>query len=133
MALPVWVLMGLLLGPQLQVPRNLLALLSMVLLQPIVEELTFRGLLQSLALHWLRRQGQVLRCGPVSLANLLVTAVFVTAHLPTQPLPWALAVAAPSLVLGHLREKTHTLGPVIFTHSYYNAGFALTARLANPT
>ena len=132
MALPVWVLLGLLLGPQLRAPTQLTALLSLVLLQPLLEELVFRGLLQGVALRLLRRQGRVLRCGPVSLANLLVTAAFVALHLVVQPLPWALAVALPSLVLGHLREHCQSLGPVILTHAYYNAGFALTAVLAGP-
>ena len=132
LALPVWTLMGLLPGLQLRAPTDLAAVLSLVLLQPLLEELVFRGLLQGLALHWLSPGGRILRCGPVSLANLLVTAAFVALHLGVQPLAWALAVAPPSLVLGHLREKYQRLGPVILTHAYYNAGFALTALLARP-
>ncbi len=132
LALPVWGLMGLLPGLELRAPANLVALLSLVLLQPLLEELVFRGLLQGLALRWLSLGGRTLRCGPFSVANLLVTAAFVAMHLGVQPLAWALAVAPPSLVLGHLREKYQRLGPVILTHAYYNAGFAVTALLAGP-
>lgn len=132
LALPVWGLMGLLPGLELRAPANLVALLSLVLLQPLLEELVFRGLLQGLALRWLSLGGHTLRCGPFSVANLLVTAAFVAMHLGVQPLAWALAVAPPSLVLGHLREKYQRLGPVILTHAYYNAGFAVTALLAGP-
>jgi membrane protease YdiL (CAAX protease family) len=91
---------------------------------PLLEELVFRGLLQG---RLLARTGR--RLGPVTLANGLTTLVFVALHLVAQPLAWALAVALPSLVLGHLRERLHSVWPAIGTHAFYNAGFALTALL----
>jgi membrane protease YdiL (CAAX protease family) len=57
----------------------------------------------------------------------LVTVAFVLLHLRAQPLAWALAVAAPSLVFGHLRERFGSVWPAVLVHAVYNAGFGLTA------
>jgi Type II CAAX prenyl endopeptidase Rce1-like len=51
-------------------------------------------------------------------------------HLFAQPMLWTVSAAAPSMVLGHLRERFGSLLPVILLHAYYNAGFALSAWLA---
>ena len=47
--------------------------------------------------------------------------------VPSYTLVWALAVALPSLVFGHLRERFSSVLPAILMHVTYNAGFALTA------
>ncbi len=44
-------------------------------------------------------------------------------HVGTQPLGWALAVAIPSLVFGHLRERFGSVWPAVIVHIVYNAGF----------
>ena len=82
------------------------------------------------ALRLTTHRGQPRRLGPVTLANVLVTVAFVALHLRAQPLAWALAVAAPSLVLGHLRERMGSVWPPVLVHMVYNAGFGLTAWLA---
>jgi hypothetical protein len=128
-AIPVWLALAAWAGPQMRVPLGLWAWASLVLVQPLLEELVFRGLLQGQALAWLRRGGQPMRLGPVSLANLLVTLAFVALHLRAQPLAWALAVAVPSLVFGHLRERFASVWPAVGLHAFYNAGFGLTAWL----
>jgi len=130
-ALPVWAVLGLVFGGQMRVPAGWFAWVSFVLLQPVLEELVFRGILQGLLLRLTTTGGQTRRLGPVSLANLGVTLGFVALHLPAQPLAWALAVAVPSLVLGHLRDRTASVWPCILVHVTYNAGFALTAWLAS--
>jgi membrane protease YdiL (CAAX protease family) len=56
-------------------------------------------------------------------ANVLVTVGFVALHLHAQPLAWALSVAGPSLVLGHLRERFGSVWPAMLVHAFYNAGF----------
>lgn len=130
LALPVWLALGLLFGPHLRAPVGWLAWASLVLVQPFLEELVFRGLLQGQALAWLQRGGRPWRLGPITLANALVTLAFVALHLRAQPLAWALAVAAPSLVFGHLRERFASVWPAVGLHAFYNAGFGLTAWLA---
>lgn len=129
LALPVWVALGLWLAPAMRVPAGGWAWLSLVLVQPVLEELVFRGLLQGQALRLMASNGQPRRLGPVTVANVLVTIGFVLLHLRAQPLAWALAVAAPSLVLGHLRERFCSVWPAVLVHAFYNAGFGLTAWL----
>lgn len=127
LAVPVWLLLGLFFGPHLRTPVGWSAWLSLVLVQPLLEELVFRGLLQGQALALLSKDGRPRRLGPVTLANVLVTVAFVLLHLRAQPLAWALTVAAPSLVFGHLRERFGSVWPAVLVHAVYNAGFGLTA------
>ena len=131
LAVPVWAALGLVAGPLMYVPPGWTAWMSFVLFYPIVEELLFRGVLQGEVLRLTSRDGRTLRLGPVSLANALVTLAFVAAHLPAQPLAWALAVAVPSLVFGHLRERFASVRPAVLVHVFYNAGFGLAAWLAH--
>lgn len=126
-AVPVWVLLGALVGPAMRVPLGWWAWLSLVAVQPLLEELVFRGVLQGLALETLARQGRPLRWGPLTLANALVSLGFVLLHLRAQPLAWALAVLGPSLLLGWLRERYTSVWPSVLVHAVYNAGFGLTA------
>lgn len=128
-AAPVWLALGLRVGPQMLVPATLWAWCSLVLVQPLLEEMVFRGLLQGQALTLLARQGKPMRAGPVTLANLLVTLAFVALHLVAQPPAWAVAVAIPSLVFGHLRERFSSVWPAVAVHAIYNAGFGITAWL----
>ena len=133
LALPVWaalVLLVPLVGGHVYVPAGWAAWASFVLAQPLLEELVFRGVLYGQALRLTTRQGLAYRLGPVTLANVLVSVGFVALHLRAQPLAWALAVAVPSLVLGHLRERMGSVWPAVLVHAIYNAGLGLTAWLA---
>ena len=126
-AVPVWLMLALWAGTQMRVPLGLWAWLSLVAVQPLLEELVFRGVLQGQALALLSKDGRPRRLGPLTLANVLVTVAFVLLHLRAQPLAWALAVAVPSLALGHLRERFASAWPCVLVHAVYNAGFGLTA------
>lgn len=129
-ALPVWATLGLGFGGRMQVPAGWVAWASFVLLQPLLEELVFRGILQGQVLRLTTPgNGQPRRLGPLTLANVLVTAGFVALHLRAQPWGWALAVAGPSLIFGHLRERMGSVWPAVLLHIVYNAGFGLTAWL----
>ena len=93
-----------------------------VLWQPIVEELLFRGCLQG----WLLARGW----GPrsfvgISIANLLTSVVFASAHIATHPLPWALSMLFPSLLFGVLRDRSGSMFPPLALHIIYNAGYFL--------
>jgi len=76
-----------------------------VLLYPIVEELAFRGFLQTWLLENPRVQSVSL--GPVSLANLCTSVLFASFHMFNRPLLWAVLVFPPSLVFGYLRTFVH--------------------------
>ena len=126
-AVPVWLALALWAGAYMRYPTGVWAWASLLLVQPVLEELVFRGILQGQALRLTALIGEPRRLGPVTLANVLVTVGFVALHLRAQPLAWALAVAGPSLVLGHLRERLGSVWPAMLVHAIYNAGFGLTA------
>ncbi len=126
-AVPVWLALGLWAAPWMRAPAGVWAWISFVLLMPLLEELVLRGLLQGQLLRAWPSDGEPRRIGPISWANGVTTLVFVALHGLAQPPLWALAVAVPSLVLGHLRERLHSVWPAIGVHAVYNAGFALVA------
>jgi len=126
-AVPVWFVLAWAVGPSMFHPRSLAAWMGFVLLWPLIEELLFRGLLQGQLLRLSQHGGQPRRIGPVTWANALTTLAFVALHLSAQPLAWALAVALPSLVFGHLRERFASVWPAVGLHMVYNAGFGLAA------
>jgi uncharacterized protein len=122
-AIPIWLGLGTAFGEHMQGVTGWSAWISFVLVLPIAEELVFRGVLQGQLL----RLSSARRMGPLTLANICTTIAFAAMHLPTQPPLWALAVAVPSIVFGHLRERFGSVLPAMFLHAFYNAGFALTA------
>ena len=131
LAAPVWVGLALWAGPWWRVPASAPAWISLVLVQTVLEELVFRGWMQG---RWPSRwQPQAMRGWPVSGANLATTGVFVLAHLVHQPWAWALAVAVPSLVLGHLRERLHSVWPAMLVHMVYNLGLGMVALVITPS
>lgn len=99
------------------------AMLSLCLLQPLIEELIFRGVVQ----NELSRQpwGQARRFG-MSGANLLTSILFTGLHFLSHPPLWALGVFVPSLLFGHFRERHASLYPPLALHIYYNTGYFLT-------
>jgi membrane protease YdiL (CAAX protease family) len=102
--------------------RGLAALVSLVLLQPLVEELLFRGLLQGrlVVQSWGQRQ-----LGGFTLANLIVTVLFTALHLVSHPPLWAAGVLLPSLLFGYFRDRHDSVYPAIALHVFYNAGYFL--------
>ncbi|HEY9135259.1 MAG TPA: JDVT-CTERM system glutamic-type intramembrane protease [Pseudomonadales bacterium] len=93
--------------------------LKLVLLYPVLEELVFRGLVQSEIFRFLKN----IKLGPISLANISASAVFSGFHLLNHGAVWAALVFIPSLLFGHLKEKYHSLKQPIFIHVYFNAGY----------
>jgi membrane protease YdiL (CAAX protease family) len=125
-AVPVWLALALGAGGRLRAADTLAAWMSLVVVQPLVEEIAMRGVLQG---RLLERAGAH-RVGPFSVANLATSACFVALHLPAQPVAWALSTAVPSLLLGHLRERLGSVWPAVALHALYNAGFGLAALAA---
>lgn len=98
------------------------ALASLVLIQPVVEELLFRGLLQGrlAARAWGRRQ-----FAGFTLANLAASLVFTALHFIAHPPLWAAGVLLPSLLFGYFRDRHGSVLPAIALHVFYNAGYFL--------
>jgi hypothetical protein len=101
---------------------SLAFLIGFLLVQPLLEELLFRGVVQG----WLReRHWGPLELFGVSASNWIASLLFVAAHLPAQPLAWSLAVFVPSLVFGYFRDRHDSLVPPMILHVVYNAAFFL--------
>ena len=109
----------------LGVPRRtdgptLSAVLLIVLVNPVLEEIVFRGGLQD----WLQKQRALQhRWGALSLANIVTSLLFASMHLFRQPPLWAALIFLPSLVFGWAKERHATLLSPILLHVSYNAGF----------
>lgn len=115
-------------GISAQPPRGPAQWISLILWQPVLEELAFRGLLQGQLLKalWARR-----RLLTVSTANLMTSLAFTGLHFLHHPPLWALGVFAPSLVFGWLRERHRNIWSPMVMHGLFNAEFFLTAWLAS--
>ena len=100
----------------------LTALLLVVLVYPVLEEVVFRGALQG----FLREKQIMLRSfAGISLANLAVSIVFTSLHFLNHAPLWAALVFGPSLIFGWCRDRFDHLLPPIALHIFYNAGFIL--------
>ena len=105
-----------------ETPHQVGLLLSLILWQPLLEELLFRGVIQGqIRLHvW----GREKRWG-LTHANLLTSLLFVLVHFFYHPPLWAISVFFPSLVFGHFRDKYGSIYAALVLHVYYNAGYFL--------
>lgn len=101
---------------------DILLLLSLLLLQPVVEELLFRGVFQGRFLEYC--WGRKLYLG-ASAANVMTSLLFVAAHLINHSFLWAVSVFIPSLLFGYFRERYGSVYPSIFLHMSYNTFYFL--------
>lgn len=92
-------------------------LISFILIQPTLEELLFRGVIQGQALHTAWGNKRYLG---LSVANAFTSVLFVLLHFVHHPLVWALAVFIPSLIYGYLRERHNSLWPALVIHVFFN-------------
>ena len=94
---------------------------SLMLWQPCMEELLFRGVLQGLFREtaWGRTSWR-----GFSSANVVCACLFAMAHLVYQPVLWALATFAPGLIFGYFRDQANSLWPALLLHCVFNAAFA---------
>ena len=96
-------------------------LFSLIIWQPFMEEVLFRGIIQGFLLK--TRLGAKKIAG-ISSANLAATALFTAGHFISHSPEWALAVIFPSLIFGYFRERHRSAYPSIALHIAYN-GFYL--------
>jgi len=101
---------------------NWLLLAKLAVLYPVLEEIVFRGGLQSALLEQTPFKKKFFG---ISLANVVTSTAFAALHLVYQPLLWACAVFFPSLVFGWARERYDSIIPSILLHGFYNLGFVL--------
>lgn len=100
--------------------RHTEVLFFVVVLYPLLEEIVFRGGLQS----WLlEKSAWQQRIGGISLANVFTTVLFAAMHLINHPVTAAAMVIIPSLVFGWARDRFNGLVAPIALHMFYNAGY----------
>lgn len=95
---------------------------SVVLWQPVLEELFFRGFLQG---RFLRQAWGARRLGGISAANALTALIFALFHLLQHSPFWAAAVFIPGLLFGCLRERSGCIYAPFALHAFYNLGYFL--------
>ena len=92
----------------------------LIFLYPVIEELTFRGIIQEYIGQKTEQYGYFLG---ISLANLLTSILFVLMHLVYHTPIWAILIFLPSLVFGYFKEKYGKTTPSIILHIFYNLCF----------
>ncbi len=117
----VWIALWFILGKPAINGLALKVFLTGVIFYPIMEELAFRGFIQTWLLEkpiWTRTV-----LPKISRANVMTSVVFAAFHLFNQPPLWAALVFVPSLMFGYLRERYDAVTPSIIMHAWYNLGF----------
>jgi len=119
-ALPVAWGLARFLEPPAFPPGGLLSwlFLRLVCLDPLVEELLFRGLVQGALLRV--RAGTTARAG-FTVANAGAALLFAAAHLVYHPPIWSALVVVPALVFGFFRDRHGSVVSPILLHVLYNA------------
>ena len=97
---------------------NWAQLLSLIIWQPLVEEVLFRGIIQG---QFAKREWGKQSWLSISGANAVTSVLFVAMHMINSPPLFALTVLAPSLVFGYFRDRCNSVYPCIVVHSAYNA------------
>lgn len=109
-------------GLPIAVEMSWVGMAMLLLVSPVVEELAFRGGLQTLLQDVISRH-VVFRLPIITLANALTSISFCFSHLWSQSGAMASLVFIPSLVLGYLWDRTDSLWPCIAAHCWFNACF----------
>jgi membrane protease YdiL (CAAX protease family) len=91
-----------------------------VLIYPVLEELGFRGFIQSYLMSKSSFQKKSLG---LSLANWITSLAFTLLHVVVQQTLLALLIYFPSLVFGYFRDRYNSTLPAIFLHVLYNLGW----------
>jgi membrane protease YdiL (CAAX protease family) len=92
--------------------------LSLVIWQPVVEEILFRGILQGQLIKTPWGQRAFMR---ITAANVLTSILFAAIHMVNNSPLFALAVFVPSLVFGYFRDSCNSVYPAIVLHAAFNA------------
>jgi uncharacterized protein len=92
--------------------------ISLVIWQPVIEEILFRGIVQGQLRKTTWGQRAWLK---VSAANVVTSIVFVFMHMINNPPLFSISVIVPSLLFGYFRDRCNSVYPSILLHSAFNA------------
>lgn len=93
-------------------------LISILLWQPFIEELLFRGIIQGQLGRYEWAQRLVLK---LTVANIATSVLFVVIHLIGNLAIWSMAVFIPSVLFGYFRDRYNSVYPSMILHCAYNA------------
>jgi uncharacterized protein len=97
------------------------ALILLILVYPILEEVVFRGMIQPALHRRIRHPG----FGPLSVANIVTSVIFAIAHLPAHGVLQSALVFGPSLLFGLFRDRHGTVASAAVLHVSWNAASVL--------
>lgn len=93
-------------------------LASILIWQPLIEELLFRGIIQGqlTKYEWCRQA-----IFKITSANVVTSILFAGMHMLNNTPIWSLTIFIPSLLLGYFRDTFNSVYPSMVLHSIYNA------------
>ena len=94
--------------------------LSLVIVQPCLEEVVFRGILQGRLSRWQRMRAA---WRGFTAANGLMALLFMAGHVVNHPALWAAGVLVPALVFGFFRDRYASIWSGMALHMFYNGGY----------
>ena len=92
-------------------------LVSVLIWQPLIEELLFRGIIQGQLSKQKWGQQTLLK---ITAANIVTSIIFVVMHMLNTSLIWSLTIFMPSLLYGFFRDTFKSVYPAMVLHSIYN-------------
>ena len=96
------------------------SLFLLIGLYPIIEEITFRGVIQG---WFLRYQLFKKSFFGLTIANIVTSLLFSLIHIVYHKLVWAMLIFFPSLVFGYFRDRSKDIKLSIILHIFYNFSF----------
>jgi len=96
------------------------SLFLLIGLYPILEEITFRGVIQG---WFLRYQIFKKSYFGLTIANIVTSLLFSLIHIVNHKLVWAMLIFFPSLVFGYFRDRSKDIKLSIILHIFYNFSF----------
>ena len=101
---------------------NSSVIFSSIILFPIIEELSFRGILLDV-FNYLFKNKKLF--AQISIANIATSILFAIMHTQYHLLFLALLTFIPSIIFGFFKEQFNSVIPAILLHSYYNFVFLI--------
>jgi len=95
----------------------------LILFYPVIEELSFRGVIQGVLLKGTHRREML---PGITVANGITSLLFTAIHFVHHPPVWAAAVVVPSLIFGYFRDRFESVVPAVILHIFYNLIFYAT-------
>ena len=121
----VWLILYWWVRPDINVQEtsaNPSGIILVCLLYPLVEELAFRGYLQTKISEF--PWAKVARYH-ITVANCCTSVLFVTVHFFYHPPIWSISIIAPSLIFGGFKDRYDSVVPGLILHCLYNSGYYL--------